>query len=120
VPDEFAECKQFLDMQHLEIWGRSPRNKPSATIVVGPLPAKSLLKRAERNSDNAEKRRILQMVCLNLVLSGTSLCISTRKPFNALVEGFRKTESGEDETRLELFYREVGYLEDPIALFIGK
>jgi hypothetical protein len=35
------------------------------------------------------------MVCLNLVLKGTSLCIATRKPFNALVEGLKITESGE-------------------------
>ena len=51
------------------------------------------------NADYAEKRRILQMVCLNLVLSGTSLCISTRKPFNALVEGFKTNESGEGGIR---------------------
>ncbi len=35
------------------------------------------------------------MVCLNLVLKGTSLCIATRKPFNALAEGLKIPESGE-------------------------
>jgi site-specific DNA recombinase len=46
-------------------------------------------------SDYTEKRQIIEMVCLNLVLKGTSLCIATRKPFNALVEGLKITESGE-------------------------
>ena len=55
-------------------------------------------------SDYTEKRRIIEMVCLDLILKGTSLCIATRKPFNALVEGFEITESGEGETRLELFF----------------
>ena len=48
-------------------------------------------------ADYAEKRRYLQMVCLNLVLKGASLCISTRKPFNALVEGLSVSDSGEGE-----------------------
>ena len=50
-------------------------------------------------SEYEEKRRIVQMVCLNLVLRGTSLCIATRKPFNALVEGLKMTESGEGGIR---------------------
>ena len=45
--------------------------------------------------------QIVEMVCLNLVLKGSSLCISTRKPFNALVEGLKITESGEGETPLD-------------------
>jgi hypothetical protein len=50
-------------------------------------------------ADYSEKRRILKMVCLNLVLKGASLCIATRKPFNALVEGLRVSHSGEGEIR---------------------
>lgn len=32
-------------------------------------------------SNHVEKRRLLNFVCLNLVLKGASLCIATRKPF---------------------------------------
>jgi site-specific DNA recombinase len=50
-------------------------------------------------ADHAEKRRIVEMVCLNLVLRGATLGISTRKPFNALVEGLQPTGSGEGGIR---------------------
>ena len=40
-------------------------------------------------------------VCLNLVLKGASLCVSTRKPFNAVVEGLSVSDSGEHDTALE-------------------
>ena len=46
-------------------------------------------------ADYAEKRQIMKMVCLNLVLKGASVGIATRKPFNALVEGLRVSNSGE-------------------------
>ncbi len=51
------------------------------------------------SADYSEKRRIMKMVCLNLVLKGASLCIATRKPFNALVEGLVVSDSGEGEIR---------------------
>lgn len=34
-----------------------------------------------------EKRRILEIVCLNLELDGASLCLETRKPFDVLAKG---------------------------------
>jgi hypothetical protein len=49
---------------------------------------------------------------LNLALKGASLCISTRKPFNALVEGLCVFDSGEERTRLELFLAGVAELPD--------
>lgn len=50
-------------------------------------------------ANSAEKRRILNMVCLNITLEGVSLSVTTRKPFNALVKGLQVTESGEGEIR---------------------
>ncbi|MCP4191768.1 MAG: recombinase family protein [Planctomycetaceae bacterium] len=38
-------------------------------------------------AEYAEKRRILEIVCLNLELDGASLCIETRKPFDVLAKG---------------------------------
>ena len=51
------------------------------------------------SADYPEKRRILDLVCLNLVLSGATLAIATRKPFNCLVEGLSVSGSGEGEIR---------------------
>jgi hypothetical protein len=53
------------------------------------------LRRKWVNADYPEKRRIRNLVCLNLVLTGTTLGISTRKPFNCLVEGLSVSASGE-------------------------
>jgi hypothetical protein len=46
---------------------------------------------------------LLDLICLNSVLNGATLVVSTRKPFNCLVEGLVQTESGEEGTRLQLF-----------------
>ena len=57
------------------------------------------LRRKWVTADYPEKRRILNLVCLNLVLSGSALGISTRKPFNCLVEGLSVSNSGEGGIR---------------------
>ncbi len=53
------------------------------------------LRRKWVKADYPEKRWILDLVCLNLVLEGATLVISTRKPFNCLVEGLSIPDSGE-------------------------
>lgn len=45
-------------------------------------------------ADYTKKRQILNFVCSNFVLKGASVGVSTRKPFNALVEGLRVSDSG--------------------------
>src|SRR4030095_5112276 len=50
-------------------------------------------------SGSAEDRRIWEMVCWNLVLKGATLCIATKKPFNALVERLSVSGNGEGEIR---------------------
>ncbi len=77
----------------LEVTDRSVAEKADVALKVFEL-SQSLPEKWVR-SDYAAKRQIIEMVCLNLVLKGTSLCIATRKPFNALVEGLKITESGE-------------------------
>ena len=42
-----------------------------------------------------EKRRILEIVCLNCKLDGATLCPTMRKPFDALAEGLISKSSGE-------------------------
>ena len=48
-------------------------------------------------ADYAEKRTILEIVCLNLALVDGSLCYELRKPFDVLAEGLVSEES-RDET----------------------
>jgi site-specific DNA recombinase len=50
-------------------------------------------------ADFAVKRRLLNLICLNLVLKGASLVIACRKPFNSLVEGLSVSDSGEGGIR---------------------
>lgn len=54
-------------------------------------------KRREKwfTADYPEKRRILDLVCLNLTLNGATLETATRKPFNALVKGLTVSDNGE-------------------------
>jgi hypothetical protein len=50
-------------------------------------------------ADFAVKRRLLNLICLNLVLKDASLVIACRKPFNSSVEGLSVSDSGEGEIR---------------------
>lgn len=47
-------------------------------------------------SDFRAKRRILEIMCLNLTLNGASLDIEWRKPFDIIAEGLDLNKSGED------------------------
>ena len=44
-------------------------------------------------ADYAEKRRMLEITCLNLELDGATLCAQMRKPFDVLAEGLISEES---------------------------
>ena len=50
-------------------------------------------------ADHAEKRAILEILCLNLTLSDATLCYEMRKPFDVLVEGLSPPISGEGGIR---------------------
>ncbi len=47
-------------------------------------------------ADFSAKRRILEILCLNLTLNGASLCIEWRKPFDIIAKGLNFSASGED------------------------
>jgi site-specific DNA recombinase len=55
------------------------------------------------NADYDEKRRILDIVCLNCTLDDASLVPTIRKPFDVLAEGLISTNSRGDKTAIELF-----------------
>ena len=50
-------------------------------------------------ADHAEKRAILEILCLNLTLSDATLCYEMRKPFDVLVEGLSPPVSRDDRIR---------------------
>ena len=50
-------------------------------------------------ADHAEKRAILEILCLNLTLSDATLCYEMRKPFDVLVEGLSPPVSRDDKIR---------------------
>ena len=50
-------------------------------------------------ADYATKRRILEIVCLNCTLDGTTLCPTIRKPYDVLVEGLLVSSSRDDRIR---------------------
>ena len=60
-------------------------------------------------ADFAVKRRLLNLICLNLVLKGASLVVACRKPFNSLVEGLSVSDSGEGEIRTPVTLRLTGF-----------
>lgn len=47
-------------------------------------------------ADYAAKRRILEIVCLNCTLDGSTLCPTIRKPFDVLAEGLISENSRGD------------------------
>jgi site-specific DNA recombinase len=47
-------------------------------------------------ADFDAKRRLLEMICLNLPLDGETLCPEWRKPFDLLAEGLPLEESRGD------------------------
>jgi len=61
----------------LEVTDRTVAEKADVALTVFEL-SQSLPEKWVR-SDCAAKRQIIEMVCLNLVLKGASLCIETRK-----------------------------------------
>jgi DNA invertase Pin-like site-specific DNA recombinase len=48
-------------------------------------------------ADDAAKRRILEIVCLNCTLDGATLCPEMRKPFDVLAEGLISKNSRDDK-----------------------
>lgn len=47
-------------------------------------------------ADYDEKRRILEIVCLNCILDDVTLCLTIRKPFDVLAEGLISESSRDD------------------------
>ena len=77
------------------------RDRPGRTMKTPTLPSKRLnfrktLRAKWVTADFAAKRRILEIVCLNLRLDDVTLYPTMRKPFDILAEGLISAESRGD------------------------
>ena len=75
-----------------------------ANIVVKAFELSQTLTDKWVQANSAEKRRILEIVCLNFSLDGVSLCPTMRKPFDLLVEGlvFQQSRGEQGMTSLRI------------------
>jgi site-specific DNA recombinase len=98
-----AELRDRIGALTLELQSTDRQRDERADLALRVFELSQSLHRKWLTADNPEKRKILEIVCLNLTLNGSSLGIATRKPFNCLVEGLDLTKSGEGKTPDELF-----------------
>ena len=54
-------------------------------------------------ADFDAKRRLLEIVCLDLAFDGATLYLERRKLFDSLIEGLTLEKSRSDKTAIELF-----------------
>ena len=71
----------------------------NADIAVKAFELSQSLRAKWVTADFAAKRRILEIVCLNLRLDDVTLCPTMRKPFDVLAEGLLSKESRGDWIR---------------------
>jgi DNA invertase Pin-like site-specific DNA recombinase len=68
----------------------------NADIAVKAFELSQSLRTKWVTADSSAKRRILEIICLNLRLDDVSLCPTMRKPFDVLAEGLLSKESRGD------------------------
>lgn len=89
--DTFAqkdtELRDMRKRLQLQLEGQDRQKSEIGELALKVLELSQTIKDKWLTSDVDEKRRILEIVCLNLTLNGVSLDISMRKPFDVLAEG---------------------------------
>ena len=88
IRDRMASIKLQLD-----VLDRS--KDETAELAVKVFELSQTLKEKWLTADYATKRRLLEIVCLNSVLDGVTLCPEIRKPFDLLAKGLTSQKSGE-------------------------
>ena len=83
----------------LQLEATDRKKDETADLALRVFELSQNLKKQWFSADFAAKRRLLNLICLNLILKGVTLVISTRKPFNSLVEGLSVSVSGEGGIR---------------------
>ncbi len=90
---EFRDREASLKLQ-MEVVDRSHHEIADLSVRVFEL--SQTLKEKWLAADYTAKRQILEIVCLNFRLDGTTLVCQTRKPFDALAEGLSVSSSRSD------------------------
>lgn len=94
-----VELRDQIALLTLELEAADRKKDERADLAAKVFELSQNLTKKWVTADYSEKRRLMEMICLNIVLKGKTLCIATRKPFNALVEGLCVSESGEGGIR---------------------
>ena len=89
-----AEMRDRLAAIKLQLDAVDRSHNETAELALKVFELSQTLQQKWLTADYAEKRRILEIVCLNCTLNDTSLCPTIRKPFDILVEGLLVPESG--------------------------
>jgi len=97
----------------IEASGRQQSEKAKLALKVFEL-SQSLVDKW-LGSDIPEKRQLLEIVCLNLILNDATLGVTMRKPFDRLAKGLKAEDGRGDGTQLELFLAEAGEISGAMA-----
>jgi hypothetical protein len=91
-----TELRDLVADLTLQLEATDRRKDENADLAIKTFELSQNIPSKWLKSEPLEKRRILNLVYSNLVLTGATLCLATKKPFNALVEGLSVSSSGED------------------------
>jgi site-specific DNA recombinase len=94
-----TELRDLVARLTLQMEATDRRKDENADLALKTFELSQSLHGKWFGADYAVKRKILEMICLNSVLQGATLCISTKKPFNALVERLPVSDNGEGGIR---------------------
>jgi hypothetical protein len=83
----------------LQIEATDRKKDEKSDLAVRVFELSQDLRRKWLMADYAEKRRLLSFVCLNFTLRGATLEITTRKPFDEIIERPFVFNSGEGGIR---------------------
>ncbi len=93
-----SELRGLIRRLELQREGQGQQKTEIGEIALKVLELSQQLKEKWFSADIAEKRLILEIVCLNLVFKNGSLEITMRKPFDAIVEGLNLKIGAEERT----------------------
>ncbi len=93
-----GELRNLMKRLKLRLDSQEQQKTEIGDTAMKVLELSQCLKEKWVTADIAEKRVILEIVCLNLTLKNASLEISMRKPFDAIAEGLVLKNGAEERT----------------------
>jgi site-specific DNA recombinase len=102
-----VELRDRIALLTLELEAADRKKDERADLAAKVFELSQNLKKKWITADYSEKRRLMEMICLNIVLKSKTLCISTRKPFNALIEGLSVSGSGVYWTKFDHSLKQI-------------